>query len=77
MAPDQEMLRLDPESEVCFEELREIIAEEINVRMALGNSNPTPENIKLWANVAADSVLHAFVVRPRPKELPLYEFVDK
>jgi len=42
MASDQELLRLDPESDACFEELSGIIAEEINVRVALGNSDPTP-----------------------------------
>ena len=77
MPSDQELLRLDPESDACFEGLSGIIAEEINVRVALGNSDPTPENVNLWANLAADAVLNAFVVRARPKDLPRYKFVDK
>jgi hypothetical protein len=77
MPSDQQMLRLDPESEACFELLREIIAEEINARVAIGNSDPTLENVNLWAALAADAVLNAFVVRARPKELPRYKFVDK
>jgi hypothetical protein len=71
------MVSMDPGSEACFEGLRELIAEEIRVRVAIGNSDPTPENIKLWATLAADTVLYAFVVRPRPKDLPRYKFVDK
>jgi hypothetical protein len=77
MPPPDQMVSLDPGSEACFEGLTELIAEEISARVAIGNSDPTPENIKLWATVAADTVLHAFVVRPRPKDLPRYKFVDK
>jgi hypothetical protein len=77
MPSDQELLRLDPESEACFELLRDIIAEEINVRVALGNSDPTPKNVNLWASLAADAALNAFVVRARPEDLPRYKFVDR
>jgi len=47
------------------------------VRVALGNSDPTAENVNLWANLAAHAVLNEFVVRARPNELPRYKFVDK
>jgi hypothetical protein len=76
MPPDKEMLRLDPESEACFERMTAIIAEEIEVRIAAGNSETSPENIQLWAQLAADELLHAFVVRPRTADNPLYKFVD-
>ncbi|MDQ6877491.1 MAG: hypothetical protein M3082_07285 [Candidatus Dormibacteraeota bacterium] len=61
------MLRLDPESENCFELLREIVAEEIDVRVALGNSEPTPKNVNLWATLAADAALNAFVYDRDPQ----------
>jgi hypothetical protein len=70
------MLKLDPESEACFEDMSRVIAEEIGVRVALGQSEPTPENIKTWAELAADQLLHEFIVRPRPNDSPRYKVVD-
>jgi hypothetical protein len=41
------------------------------------DGDPTPKNVNLWATLAADAVLNAFVVRARTEDHPRYKFFDK
>ena len=60
-----ELVRLDPESEACFEPLTARIATEIAARMAMGDDPSTPEGSRALAELIADTVLDGFVVRTR------------
>jgi hypothetical protein len=62
---ETELERLDPESEACFDELSARIAEELGARIAVGDDPSTDDGCKQLAELIADAVLDAFVVRLR------------
>jgi hypothetical protein len=57
--------RLDPESEACFEALRDLISEEVSARLAVGDDPSTPEGRRALSELIADAVLDTFTVRIR------------
>jgi hypothetical protein len=77
LLPDQgpELIRLDPESEASYELMTAIIAEEIGVRVALGDKDVDRASW-VWrvAELSADELLMKFVVRPRAATNPRYRW---
>ena len=61
----RELQRLDPESEACFDALRDHIAWELGARLAIGDDPSTPEGLRELSELLADAMLDAFVVRHR------------
>ena len=55
----------DPESEACFQALVEIIAEELSVRIIMGDDPSVPSECEIISELIADAVLDAFEVKPR------------
>jgi hypothetical protein len=70
------LLRLDPESDACFERMKTIVAEEVGARIALNDRDmDDPAWRDRVAALAADALLGAFVVRPRTIDTPRYRWV--
>jgi len=65
MKKEPELERLDPESEACFEALRDRISEELAARIAVGDDPTTPDGQEVLSELIADAILDRFVVRPR------------
>ncbi|APR88390.1 hypothetical protein A7982_13739 [Minicystis rosea] len=67
MANDEEdrLVPNDPESEACFEALKERLAEELGARVAFGDDPRTPEGCDVLSGLIADVLLDFFVVRER------------
>lgn len=73
----KKLVRLDPESDACFDEMCAIINEEITVRAAIEEKKDADAAwIKRVSELAADALLHRFVVRRRMPDNPLYRFED-
>jgi hypothetical protein len=53
-----------------FRVLSDIIAEEIQVRLSLGDQVKTAEDVERFASLAADAILDAFEVVPRTTHKP-------
>jgi hypothetical protein len=65
MGPETQLVRLDPESEACFEALKRHIEWELSARIAVGDDPATEEGRDTLAVLIADAVLDVFVVRER------------
>jgi hypothetical protein len=71
---DKRLVTLDPESGANFELLRDIIEEEIRVRLATGDGPDKESWTVSVASLAADEVLHQFEVTVR--STPRYRWED-
>jgi hypothetical protein len=72
---DPVLIRLDPESDACYEQMREIIAEELQVRIALQDRDvDDPEWLVRVSGLAADALLGRFQVRSRTADNPRYRW---
>jgi hypothetical protein len=65
-----ELIWNDPESEACFTALSEVIAEELDARIAVHDTFETPEDVARIAELVADGVLEGFSIRERPADKP-------
>lgn len=65
MSKKKRLVRLDPESEANFDLLRDIIEEEIRVRIVIGDTPDKEGWTKSVAGLAADAVLDRFQVKVR------------
>ena len=75
MKEQSELERLDPESEACFDALRDQIAEELAARVAVGDDYKTPDGQAALSQLIADAILDRFVVRARTS--PRYRWAPK
>jgi hypothetical protein len=62
---DQELERLDPESEACYAALRDRISEELAARIAIGDDPMTREGQQGLSELIADAILDGFAVKAR------------
>ena len=65
MSDEKKLVRLDPDSEACFEGLSETIEWELSARLAVGDDVSSAEGRRALAGLIADSILDRFVTRER------------
>jgi len=71
---DSELVKNDPESEAAYELLRDVIAEELFVRIEMGEQLISEADAVAKAELIADAVLWRFRVSERREGEPRYSW---
>ena len=75
---DPDLIREDPESEACFDLMVAIIAEEIRVRLALGDDGiDDPAWVERVSELVADALLMRLRVEERTPASPRYRWQEQ